>query len=59
MHSSCVGEVSMSKANPAGATTRLEPDTDEDYARCNSCGRESINGEQDILHREDCSERDH
>jgi len=49
----------MSKANPAGATTRLEPDTDEDYARCNSCGRESINGEQDILHREDCSERDH
>lgn len=38
--------------------TRTEPQTGERYAECSKCGRESIRGPSDILHKTECSEGD-
>jgi len=49
----------MATKNPARYQTRIEPATGTDYAKCTECGRESIHGESDILHEDDCPERDY
>jgi len=49
-----------SGASVAQITHHVEPAKygGETYARCEGCGRESVNGENSILHTSECSRSD-